>query len=393
MRRDSQAYVSLMREAEEWRHQLHQYPELAYNETRTSEFIATHLEQWGLKVHRGLAATGVVGTLTRGKSERCIGIRADMDALAIQEERDVPYASRYPGVMHACGHDGHVAMALAAAKACSQLSDLDGTVHFIFQPAEENEGGGRRMVEDGLFSLFRCDSIYSLHNWPALPLGTYFTRPGPILSAFGKFEIIMIGHGCHGALPQEGRDPLLATCQLVSALQTIVSRNVDPRLASVLSVTQLLGGETWNIIPDSCRIRGTTRWFEGEVGDVLERRVEEAARGVASAFGCRAEIRYERCYPATVNDATAVTSLHRAAAAVQPSLRAVQILPSTGSEDFSFMLREVPGCYVLLGAGRTDESHSLHTAQYTFNDELLPIGAELWISLVQQSLQPAQLSG
>lgn len=254
-------FADVIAEAVSWRHHLHQHPELAFHETRTADFVASQLGQFGLAVHRGLAGTGVVGTLSRGTSRRTISIRADMDALPIQEQSSAGHASCTPGTMHACGHDGHVAMALAAARICSRLPDLDGTAHFIFQPAEENEGGGRRMMEEGLFRVFPCDAVYALHNWPALPLGTCVALDGPMMAALGSFEIVVSGRGCHGAMPHEGVDSILAACQLVSALQSVVSRNVDPLQASVVSATQIHGGDTWNVVPDNCIIRGTTRWF------------------------------------------------------------------------------------------------------------------------------------
>ena len=369
-----------------WRQHLHRHPELAYQERQTSDFIAGQLGQFGLAVHRGLAGTGVVGTLKRGTSRRVIGIRADMDGLPIQERSGLPHTSTTPGVMHACGHDGHVAMLLAAADVCARLSDLDGTVHFIFQPAEENEGGGRRMVEEGLFRIFPCDAVYALHNWPALPLGTCVARDGPMLAAFATFEIAMTGHGCHGALPHEGTDSILASCQLVSALQSIASRNIDPRQAAVISVTQVNAGDTWNTIPNSATIRGTTRWFDAQVGDILERRLTELSHSIATGFGCQAQVSYKRRSPATINDPRAADVLRAAARNSAVNFTFVDAEPSTGSEDFAFLLREVPGCYLLLGAGRSGDNPTLHSDQFDFNDELLPLGAALWVSLVRQSL-------
>jgi amidohydrolase len=373
-------------EAVSWRQHLHRHPELAYQERQTSAFIAAQLSQFGLAVHHGLAGTGVVGTLKRGTSRRAIGIRADMDALPIQERSGVPYASATPGVMHACGHDGHVAVLLAAAAVCARVSDLDGTVHFIFQPAEENEGGGRRMVEEGLFRLFPCDAVYALHNWPALPLGTYVARDGPMLAAFATFEIVMTGRGCHGALPHEGTDSILACCQLVSALQSIASRNIDPRQAAVVSVTQINAGDTWNTIPHTVTIRGTTRWFDAQVGDILERRLTELSSSIAAGFGCQVRTRYERRSPATINDPRATGTIRAVARNPAVNLTLVDAEPSTGSEDFAFLLREVPGCYLLLGAGRSADNPTLHSTQYDFNDELLPLGVALWVALVRQTL-------
>lgn len=371
-------------EAISWRHELHRAPETAFQERLTSDFIASKLEGFGLRVHRGLAGTGVVGSLIRGTASRSIGIRADIDALPIVEASEAPHSSCRRGVMHACGHDGHVAIALAAARACAHLRDLDGTVHFIFQPAEENEGGGKRMVEDGLFRLCPCDQIFALHNWPALPVGTCVVKEGPILSAYGAFEIVVSGQGCHGALPHEGADVVLATGQLITALQSIVSRNVDPRQAGVLSVTYVQAGHTWNTIPGSSTIRGTTRWFEDEVGNTIEQRMKEIALTIAAAFRCEATVRYERRYPPTINDSASAEALRGVAQSVGLSL--ADIPPSTGSEDFAFMLQAVPGCYLLLGAGDEKHKAALHSPEFDFNDELITWGAQLWTALIRNRL-------
>lgn len=375
----------LIAEAVSWRRHLHSQPELAFNERQTADFVASQLGQFGLPVHRGLAGTGVVSTLTRGTGRRTIGIRADMDALPIEERSGTPHASSTPGIMHACGHDGHVAMALAAARVCARLPDLDGTVHFIFQPAEENEGGARRMIEDGLFRFFPCDAVYALHNWPALPLGTCVARDGAMMAALAVFEIKISGRGCHGAMPHEGTDSLLAGCQLVFALQSIVSRNIDPLEAAVVSATQIRAGDTWNVIPDHCIIRGTTRWFADRIGDRLESRITELSRSIAAGFGCEAQVRYERRFPATVNDPAAAHFVRTVVKDV-PSLTVIDANPSMGSEDFSFMLQAVPGCYLWLGAGKSGDNPGLHSPCYDFNDEVLPMGVALWVSLVRESL-------
>ncbi len=381
------ATADLLADAVSWRHQLHQHPELAYREERTADFIAAQLAQFGLKVHRGLAGTGVVGTISRGSSRRSIGIRADMDALPIREESGVAHASSNSGVMHACGHDGHTAIALAAARVCASLPDLDGSVHFIFQPAEENEGGGRRMVEEGLFKLFPCDRVYALHNWPALPLGTCVARDGAMMAALGTFEIRIRGKGCHGAMPHEGTDAILTTAQLVSALQSIVSRNVDPQQPAVVSVTQIQAGDTWNVIPDECLIRGTTRWYDEQVGDAIEERISLLARSIAGGFGCSAEIQYQRRFPATVNDPPAAQFTREVARGL--GLEVLDAQPSMGSEDFAYLLHAVPGCYLWLGAARPGENPGLHSPRYDFNDEALAAGIELWVALVRRSLAAA----
>ena len=378
--------AELVTEAVSWRRHLHRHPELAFHEKRTSDFIAAQLSQSGLVVHRGLAGTGVVGTLKRGTSRRTIAIRADMDGLPIQEKSGAAYASDTAGMMHACGHDGHVAMALAAARACVHLPSLDGTVHFIFQPAEENEGGARVMVDEGLFRQFPCDAVYALHNWPALPLGTCVARDGAMMAALATFEVVISGHGCHGAMPHEGTDPVLAGCQLVCSLQTIPSRNVDALQSAVISSTQIRAGDTWNVIPDKCVIRGTTRWFDSNVGDSLERRVTELSRSIATAFGCSADVCYDRRFPATVNNSDAARFVRTLAGAPPVNLELVDAHPSMSSEDFAFMLSEVPGCYFWLGAGTATRHHGLHSPWYDFNDDLLPIGIALWVSLVRKSL-------
>lgn len=389
MRVDERA-SDLIETAVLWRHQLHEHPELAYHEVRTADFVAQMLDRFGLKVHRGLGVTGVVGTLSRGTSRRVIAIRADMDALPIQEESGVPHASRHAGVMHACGHDGHVAMALAAAGICARMPDIDGTVHFIFQPAEENEGGARRMMEQGLFKLFPCDAIYALHNWPALPLGSCVALDGPMMAAFAVFEITISGRGCHGAMPHEGTDCVLAGAQMVSALHSIVSRSVDPLQAAVISVTQLRSGDTWNVIPDTCVLRGTARWFDDNIGNVIEQRIREVAGSIAAAFATQAHVRYERRFPATINHPAAAQFARTAARDSPAGLRFVEAAPSMSSEDFSFMLQSVPGCYIWLGAGGGGNSHGLHSPRYDFNDALIPLGVEYWTAIVRKSLTAAR---
>ena len=377
----------LLAQATAWRRDLHRHPELAYAEHRTADFVASQLAQFGFKVHRGLGGTGVVGTVSRGTGRRTIGIRADMDALPIREVSGVAHASSASGVMHACGHDGHTAMALAAAGLCAQLPDLDGTVHFIFQPAEENEGGGRRMIEDGLFRLFPCESIYGLHNWPALPAGVCVARDGPMMAALDTFEIQIRGRGCHGAMPHEGADPILAAAQLVSALQSIVSRNVDPLRSAVVSATQIQAGDTWNVIPDACLIRGCTRWYDVAVGELIAERMTHLAHSLAEAMGCSAEIHYEKRFPATINDPTAARFVREVAGGI--GFQVMDSPPSMASEDFAYMLHAVRGCYLWLGAARAGDNPGLHSPRYDFNDEVLGRGIELWVELVRKSLVAA----
>jgi hippurate hydrolase len=309
-----------------------------------------------------------------------------MDALPIQEQNDLPYASSVPGIMHACGHDGHAAIALAAARSCANIPTLDGTVHFIFQPAEEGEGGAGRMIQDGLFRRFPCERVYGMHNWPALPLGTCVARDGAMMAAYALFEIVISGRGCHGGMPHQGTDAILAGSHVVSALQSIVSRTIDPLQSAVISATQIRAGDTWNVIPDNCVIRGCSRWFDDGVGDVLERRVPEVSKAISAAFGCDATIRYERRFPATVNDSAAAAFVRSVATEPSVNLTVVEAAPSMGSEDFADMLRTVPGCYFWLGAGGASSGHGLHSSRYDFNDELIPIGVAFWVSLVRKSL-------
>ncbi|MET3650273.1 M20 aminoacylase family protein [Phyllobacterium ifriqiyense] len=369
-----------------WRHHLHRNPELAYAEFETSNFIAAKLEAFGLQVHRGLAGTGVVGTLTKGTGKRSIGIRADMDALPIFEKTGVSYASEIDGKMHACGHDGHMAMVLGAASECVDLEGLDGTVHFIFQPAEENEGGGRRMVEDGLFDLFPCDEIFSLHNWPSSPLGTYVIRPGAMMAAFAIFEIKVEGRGAHGATPHQGNDVLLASSHIHTALQSIVSRSLSPQKSGVVSVTAINGGSTWNVLPESCTLRGTTRWLDDVVGDLIELRIIEIANSIAESFGCSADIRYDRHIPVTSNDERCVDVVKRAADRLGPALMRVDEEPSMISEDFAFMLNARPGAYLFLGTGMGSDDPGLHSPFFNFNDAAIPLGISFWTKLVRERL-------
>lgn len=378
----SEITADLIEQAVAWRRDIHAHPELAYNERRTAELVATQLVSFGLKVHRGLGGTGVVGTLSRGTSRRSIAIRADMDALAMEEQSGATYASNTRGVMHACGHDGHVAIALAAARVCAGLPDLDGTVHFVFQPAEEGSAGARKMVEDGLFRLFPVDAVYALHNWPGLQLGACVARDGAMMAANAVFEVLVRGRGAHAAMPHLGRDPVLAACHLVTALHTIVSRSIDPLQSCVVSAAQIRAGEAHNVIPESCFVRGSVRWYDDRVGDLIEGRFADMVRSIPAGFGCEGTLRYERRYPATINAPSAAARV-RGIVQRLPRLSLVDAEPSMASEDFAFMLQAVPGCYLWLGAG---SEHGLHSPFYDFNDELIPLGAALWVSLIGETL-------
>ncbi|TBW40704.1 amidohydrolase [Siculibacillus lacustris] len=370
-----------------WRHALHAAPELAFEEHATAAFVAERLASFGLAVRTGIGGTGVVGTLTRGTSRRAIGLRADMDALPIQEATGLAYASGVPGKMHACGHDGHTATLLAAARRLARDPDLDGTVHFVFQPAEENEGGAERMVTDGLFRDFPVEAIFGLHNWPALPVGQAGLTLGPMMAAFGVFDITVTGRGAHGAMPHQGADPVAAAFQIGSALQTIVARNVSPVETAVVSVTTVHGGDAWNVIPDTCRLTGTIRWFAPAVGDLIETRMRAIVGGIAAAMDCSAEIRIERRYPATINDAAEARFVQDVVRGLGSSLTLAEDLqPSMGAEDFAFMLAERPGAYVWIGAARDGANPGLHSPRYDFNDAALPLGAALWTALAKRRL-------
>jgi amidohydrolase len=370
-----------------WRRELHAHPEIAFREHRTAEFVARTLAGFGLEVHGGLAGTGIVGTLRRGGGRRAIALRADMDGLPMQEADGLPYRSRFPGAMHGCGHDGHMAMLLGAARELAEGGRFDGVVHFVFQPAEENEGGGRVMVEDGLFERFPVEAVFGLHNWPGLPAGHLGVRPGPVMAAFDVFEVSLRGRGAHGAMPHLAIDPVVAAAEMISAFQTIVSRNVSPVEAAVVSVTQVQGGETWNVIPEEVRLRGSTRYFRPDVGRVVEEGVRRVAAGVAKAFGATAEIDYRHQYPATVNEPGQTAVAARVAAEVMGPERLVTDLPpSLASEDFAFMLQARPGCYACVGNGPADGGRGLHSPHYDFNDEILPVGAAYWVRLAETIL-------
>ena len=374
-------------EMREWRHHLHAHPETAFEEEATAAYVAEKLRSFGLDVHTGLAKTGVVGVLRHGDGRRAIGLRADLDALHIHEATGAPHASKHAGRMHACGHDGHTSMLLGAAKAMAQRRRFDGTVYFIFQPAEENEGGGRVMVQEGLFERFPMESVYGLHNWPLKPLGTFATRAGPLMGAYDIFEIVATGRGAHAALPYLARDPMVFAAHVVNALQTIVARNLHPQDAGVVSVTQIHGGETWNIIPEQVVIRGTVRTFRKDVQDLIESRLRAIVAGVASTFDMGATVRYERRYPATVNTAEETTHAVQAMRAVVGDANVdTDPVPEMGSEDFAFMLEANRGCYVWMGTGIGEGTVHVHNPRYDFNDAALAIGGSYWVTLAEQRL-------
>ena len=386
--------AALVPEMRAWRRHLHAHPETAFEETATSDFVAERLASFGLEVHRGVAKTGVVGVLRCGSGDaaeaRSIGLRADLDALHIDEKSGVAHASKIAGKMHACGHDGHTAMLLGAAAALARRRSFDGAAYFIFQPAEENEGGGRVMVEEGLFERFPMRAVYGMHNWPQKPFGTFALRAGPLMGAFDIFEIVATGKGAHAAMAYTGKDPMLFVAHAISALQTIVARNLHPLDAGVVSITQIHGGDTWNVIPQEVVLRGTVRTFRSDVQDTIEARMRTIVAGVAATFEMAATVRYERRYPATVNDETETRHAHAAAAAVVGAANVeTDPVPNMGSEDFAFMLQAKPGCYVWLGTGRGADTPNVHNPHYDFNDEALPIGASFFARLVERFLPRA----
>jgi amidohydrolase len=373
-----------------WRHEIHAHPETAFEEMGTAEFVARRLREFGIAVHRGLAGTGVVGTLAGARpGGRAIALRADMDALHIQERNGFDYASQNPGKMHACGHDGHTAMLLGAARYLAETRNFAGTVHFIFQPAEENEGGGRVMVQEGLFEQFPVEAVFGMHNWPGIPVGKFALRAGPMMASYDIFEITVKGKGAHAALPHLGVDPIIAAAQIAMGLQTIASRNTSPLDSIVVSVTQIHGGDTWNVIPEEVLLRGTTRSFKPELQEAIEPAIRRIAEGVAAAMGAGVALRYERRYPPTVNSA-AETDIAAAIAAEVVGEANVdrEVTPTMGAEDFAFMLQAKPGAYVFIGNGLGNGA-GLHNAHYDFNDEILPIGASYWARLVERVLAKA----
>jgi len=370
------------------RHDLHAHPELAFEEHRSSDVVAAFLQALGLEVHRGLAGTGVVGVLRNGDSQRSIGLRADLDALPLHEQNLFPHRSRHEGRMHACGHDGHTAMLLGAAQELAGNSDFNGSVVFIFQPAEETDGGARVMIEQGLFERFPVDAVFGMHNWPGLPAGQFAVHSGPVMACADQFDIVLSGHGGHAAMPQQARDPLIAGAALVQALQTVVSRTLDPLDPAVISVTRFFaGGEAYNVIPAEARIGGTVRAFRAQVQDRIEAALERLAAGIAAAHGVQAHLDYRRGYPPTVNSAAEADLCADVARTVagQGNLR-TDLNPSMGAEDFAYMLREKPGCYVWIGNGQADGGCMLHNPHYDFNDAILQLGVAYWVKLVERFL-------
>ncbi len=372
----------------EWRRDLHAHPELAFQEHRTSDLVAEKLAAWGIEVTRGIAGTGVVGTLRNGSSPRSIGIRADMDALPMPEANSFPHRSQNEGVMHACGHDGHTTMLLGAARYLAETRNFDGTVHFIFQPAEEAGGGGEVMVKEGLFDRFPCDMVFGAHNDSTIPVGQMTAVPGAVCANTDDFLIRIKGRGGHAARPHRAIDPVVIGAQLVLGLQTLVARRVDPLDSAVLSTCMFHAGTASNVIPDLAELTGTLRTLKPETREAMERMMRELVMSTAHAHGAEAEFTFNRGYPSVVNDPAAVERAALAGAKVLGETKVIrQRLPGMGGEDFAYMAQKVPGCFVRIGqAGGEKGVQPVHTVTYDFNDDVLPIGASLWATLVEQEL-------
>ena len=391
----AEGILDLQSEIQAIRRDLHAHPELRFEEHRTAAVVAAKLRAWGLEVVEGIGGTGVVGTLRRGTSTRSVGLRADMDALPMQEHNAFEHASKHAGRMHACGHDGHTAMLLAGAKWLSLNGGFDGIVHFIFQPAEEGGAGARKMIEEGLFDRFPCEAVFGVHNWPGARVGTFAVTPGPLMASSNEFEITVRGKGAHAALPHNGVDPVLVATHLVQALQSIITRNKKPIDAAVLSVTEIHAGEATNVIPDSAIIRGTVRTFTLEVLDLVESRMKAIVEQLPQAFGATGALHFHRNYPPTINhprETEFAASVMRELVGEENVDAACE--PVMGSEDFSFMLQARPGCYAFIANGdgaHRESGHgmgpcTLHNPSYDFNDELIPLGGSYWIRLVQRFL-------
>jgi len=386
------------------RRDIHAHPELCFQEVRTADVVAQKLTDWGIPVHRGLGTTGVVGIVhgrDGGQSGRAIGLRADMDALPMQEHNTFAHASQHAGKMHACGHDGHVAMLLAAAQHFAKHRNFDGTVYLIFQPAEEGGGGAREMIKDGLFEQFPVEAVFGMHNWPGMAVGTFAASAGPVMASSNEFHIVIRGKGSHAALPHNGIDPVPVACQMVQAFQTIITRNKKPVDAGVISVTMIHTGEATNVVPDSCEIQGTVRTFTYEVLDLIERRMQEIAEHTCAAFGATVEFKFHRNYPPTINHPAETAFAREVMAEIVGADHVLEQEPTMGAEDFAYMLQEKPGCYAFIANG--DGAHRemghgggpcmLHNPSYDFNDDLIPLGATFWVRLAEKWLGQARTGG
>ncbi len=371
------------------RRDIHAHPETAYEERRTSELVASLLAGWNVEVHRGIGKTGVVGVLRSGTSLRMIGLRADMDALPIQEANEFAHRSRHSGVMHACGHDGHTTMLLGAAEYLANHRNFDGTVVFVFQPAEEGSAGASSMIADGFFERFPIQAVFGMHNWPGIPAGRICINPGPVMASADRFDMVIRGHGGHAAMPHLTRDPIVAGAALVSALQAISARNTNPLDSAVVSVTQFHAGEAYNAIPGSAVLSGTTRALRHEVREAIWKRMHEICQGIGTTFNVDISLQRMEGYPPTVNTAVEAEQCRQAASLVVGTERIDwDVDPSMGAEDFSHFLEHCPGCYVWLGNGPGEGGCTLHNARYDFNDDNLALGASYWVKLVETLLAP-----
>ena len=376
------------------RRDIHAHPELCFQEERTADVIAKALTDWGIPIHRGLGKTGVVGIVKNGSSSRAVGLRADIDALPMTEHNHFAHASTQPGKMHACGHDGHTAMLLAAARHLSRHRNFDGTVYLIFQPAEEGGGGAREMMKDGLFDKFPMEAIFGAHNWPGMKVGQFALKSGPVFASSNEFKITIRGKGAHAAMPHNGIDPVPVACQMVQAFQTIVTRNKKPIDTAVISVTMIHAGEATNVVPDSCEIQGTVRTFTTETLDLVERRMKGIAEATCAAFEAGCEFEFRRNYPATVNHPAETEFARQLLGEVVGADNVLEFEPTMGSEDFSYFLQAKPGCYFLIGNGHGSHRQGghgmgpcmLHNPSYDFNDELIPLGATAWVRLAEKWL-------
>ncbi|HEV7617361.1 MAG TPA: M20 aminoacylase family protein [Burkholderiaceae bacterium] len=388
--------VQFHSELQQIRRDIHSYPELCFEEQRTSDLIAQKLTEWGIPTLRGMGVTGVVGVIRNGNSDRAIGLRADMDALPLQEFNTFAHASRHAGKMHACGHDGHMAMLLGAAHYLSQRRNFDGTVYLIFQPAEEGGGGAKRMMEDGLFEQCPMEAVFGMHNWPGAAVGTFGVTPGPMMASSNEFEVIVKGRGAHAAQPHKGIDPIMAAIQIAQSWQTIVTRNKSPIDSAALSITQIHAGSATNIIPDEATLIGTVRTFSVAVLDLIEQRMRAIAEHTGAAFDAQVEFRFKRNYPPLINHSKETAFAIKVMQSIVGAQNVdAQVEPTMGAEDFAFMLQQKPGCYVFIGNGDGDHrtvGHglgpcNLHNASYDFNDDLLPIGASYWVRLAETYLR------
>lgn len=376
-------------ELKEWRHSIHANPETAFQEVKTAAFVAEKLTSFGVdELHTGIAQTGVVAVIKGERdSDRAIVLRADLDALDLDEKNQFDYSSKNPGKMHACGHDGHTTMLLGAARYLCKNRSFKGTVYCVFQPAEENEGGGRQMVEEGLFERFPTDRVYGMHNWPGLPAGTFSVRSGPVMAAADRFDLIIKGKGGHAAMPHLADDPLITGANIVTALQQIHSRRMNPLDQAVISITQFHGGSVYNVIPDEVVIGASVRTFREEVKQEIIAGIKQISGGICAANNCTFELKYKNGYPSTINDEAATEVSAKAAASVVGSAKVLRDFPpSLASEDFSFMLQKKPGCYVWLGNGEGVGGCMLHNPKYDFNDDILLTGISYWVNLVKEEL-------